>query len=389
MAIVKRYIPLFLAVLAWASSSRAQTAVMDTLSSEIIMTEAELESLLTRIAIRKKQQLDERKQAWEVQRAGLAWQAQPMASTLSEDQVALQGQIDILNRQINTLTATLQAERLAGRSTVAHEAQITHMQRTVDALNNALVRQQYQALAAQPPVIVQGGHSPDRQLEPTQPVVVPAPGNVVAVPAGQALVANATQGTPSVMADSALSQQLQASTQLNIQLQQQIDHLYGKLYGIERDSLTDAATEAALQAELDALAAEVQRLQQHALASATETESTVSDAQNPVIDLYKHSIYFANNSVSISDDDVAALRQLYEQVRKAASPTRVVLRGYSSTTGNAQYNVRLSAKRAEAVQDILVQLGLAPANIVTLYHGPDDSKRADLARRVEVTLSTD
>lgn len=375
----KRHIAIILAALTWTGAAQAQTAPRDT--SEIVMTEAELESLLTRIAARKKQQLDERKQALEAQRAGAAWQAQPMVSNLAGDQTAMQGQIDVLNRQINTLTTTLQAERLAGRSTVPHEAQLANVQRAIDALNNALMRQQYQALAAQPPIIMQGGQMPDRQQPSVQPVIVPSPGNLIATPAAPALVAN-TQST--ALTDSVLSQQLQASTQLNMQLQEQIDRLYGKLDSNQRDSL-DAATQAALQAELAALAAEVERLQLHT----PVVESVTSDTRNPAIDLYKHSVYFANNSASISDDDVAALRQLYEQVQKAAVPTKVILRGFSSTTGNAQYNVRLSSKRAEAVKDILLQLGLPPSAIVTLYHGPDDAKRADLARRVEVTLSAD
>lgn len=390
MAKYKQYLytPILLAALAWASPGHAQTDTTDT-TSEIWMTEAELESLLTRIAIRKKQRLEEQKQTELVPRAAaVAWPGQPAWNSQADNHAALQGQIDALNRQISTLSAALLAERRANGNT--HEVQIANVQRAIDALNSALVRQQYQSAMAQPPIIIESGQATTHQ--PVQPIIVQQPSSQAPARAAEsALVASTVPAAQASAADSALAQRLHASTQLNFQLQGQVDELYKQLYSSRRDSVADTGADEALQATIDALAREVDQLREQALAATPEpeTETPESEVRHPAIDLYRHSIYFANNSTSISDSDIDALRQLHEQVSKSSSPTKVVLRGFSSTTGNAQYNVRLSSQRADAVKDVLIQLGLPATDIVTLYHGPDDSKRADLARRVEVTLSAD
>lgn len=95
-------------------------------------------------------------------------------------------------------------------------------------------------------------------------------------------------------------------------------------------------------------------------------------------------IYFDNNSVSIKGKDSMALAKLIEESK--LSTKTVILRGFSSSIGNANYNNVLSFRRAEAVKETLLLNGLKARNIMTLYHGVDDSVSEAKARRVELSI---
>jgi membrane fusion protein (multidrug efflux system) len=95
------------------------------------------------------------------------------------------------------------------------------------------------------------------------------------------------------------------------------------------------------------------------------------------------SIYFARGQATL---DTAAQRA----VRTAAAAyvgigTQIVVTGYADKSGNAAANVELAKKRALAVRDELVQLGVEPRRIelappanVTGSGGDDQARRVDL-----------
>jgi outer membrane protein OmpA-like peptidoglycan-associated protein len=67
---------------------------------------------------------------------------------------------------------------------------------------------------------------------------------------------------------------------------------------------------------------------------------------------------------------------------------RIVLDGNACSRGPAPYNVRLSARRAEAVRDQLVALGVEDARIVLAVYGEDGQRRATRALDRRVTIWT-
>lgn len=67
---------------------------------------------------------------------------------------------------------------------------------------------------------------------------------------------------------------------------------------------------------------------------------------------------------------------------------RVVLDGNADSTGPATYNVRLSARRAEAVRDQLIAMGLDDDHIVLALYGEDGPRRATHALDRRVTVWT-
>jgi hypothetical protein len=85
-----------------------------------------------------------------------------------------------------------------------------------------------------------------------------------------------------------------------------------------------------------------------------------------------------------------------EQARdafKAKQATRVTATGHTDTTGTEAYNMALSLRRANAVKDALVKLGVPAAAITTVGRGEagllvqtGDGVREPQNRRVEITI---
>ncbi|KPW47076.1 OmpA family protein [Pseudomonas syringae pv. broussonetiae] len=75
---------------------------------------------------------------------------------------------------------------------------------------------------------------------------------------------------------------------------------------------------------------------------------------------------------------------------------KVIVEGYTDSTGSASYNQSLSERRANSVRMALVRMGVDPARVVTMGYGKEypvadntsNSGRA-MNRRVEVTISND
>lgn len=103
-----------------------------------------------------------------------------------------------------------------------------------------------------------------------------------------------------------------------------------------------------------------------------------------------HGINFGFDSAEILPESHAVLAKLYQGL--AANDAAVIeIRGHTSNEGSEEYNLSLSARRAQAVVDDLVARGLGSARISPLGLGEgepianngDEAGRA-LNRRVEV-----
>lgn len=88
----------------------------------------------------------------------------------------------------------------------------------------------------------------------------------------------------------------------------------------------------------------------------------------------KSDVMFGYDSATLTPEGQAAIRQLYNSpgLQPASSKSTVVV-GYSDRTGAADYNQQLSARRAQAVADELVSLGIPAQNISAEGRGASES----------------
>lgn len=97
-------------------------------------------------------------------------------------------------------------------------------------------------------------------------------------------------------------------------------------------------------------------------------------------------VYFDNNSAFVKPEYYAGLERLVTAVKENADGATLVVRGFTSSTGSALYNNRLSFLRAEAVRDWLIQQGLNARNIAVFPHGVDPLASEQGGRRVELSI---
>ena len=82
-------------------------------------------------------------------------------------------------------------------------------------------------------------------------------------------------------------------------------------------------------------------------------------------------VNFAFNKADITEDGIAIIEGVVHAV-KAANVTRLVLTGHADTMGPADYNMKLSIRRAEAVKTALLALGFEADKISVVGKGETD-----------------
>ncbi len=173
----------------------------------------------------------------------------------------------------------------------------------------------------------------------------------------------------------------------------QLAYLTSQRVELAQQTIALKSSEAALknttseraQARLDSREAEIKHLKDKLNAKQTERGSLVTFG-DVLFDLDKAELKpAAHNNI----------RKLAEFLRD--NPTRKVLvEGFTDSTGTAEYNVQLSERRAQAVERALVKEGVDSNNINTIGFGKeypiaDNTTPASrsMNRRVEVTISHD
>ncbi len=113
--------------------------------------------------------------------------------------------------------------------------------------------------------------------------------------------------------------------------------------------------------------------------------------------IYNHKlvIHFQKSSFDLNPDDLQAIESLPDQLRSYAN-IDILIEGHADNEGNPQYNEKLSLDRANAIKNILVNLGIPALYIKTIGHGdlfpiePNTTERGRMEnRRVELTITAE
>jgi len=108
--------------------------------------------------------------------------------------------------------------------------------------------------------------------------------------------------------------------------------------------------------------------------------------------IFKNSVLFDFNSYELKPEAKETLRRIAETLRQ--NPNNViVIAGFTDSTGDFNYNVELSTKRAEAVRKFLILNGVDPTRILVFGCGPkcpiapnNTPEGRALNRRVEILV---
>jgi outer membrane protein OmpA-like peptidoglycan-associated protein len=139
------------------------------------------------------------------------------------------------------------------------------------------------------------------------------------------------------------------------------------------------------QARLDARDAQIKQLQDSLNAKQTDRGTLVTFGD----------VLFATNKADLKSSGLVNINKLAQFLQE--NPDRkVIIEGYTDSTGAENYNQSLSERRATSVQVALIKMGVDPARIVAQGYGKEYpvaennsvSGRA-MNRRVEVTISND
>lgn len=160
-------------------------------------------------------------------------------------------------------------------------------------------------------------------------------------------------------------------------------------------------------AEADQARSEAERAKAQAAAmasSAREVEARNAALQQQLADLQAKQtergiiitlsdVLFQIDRAELSADGMRTAQKLADVLMQAPQ-SMVLIEGFTDSTGTADHNLQLSQRRAEAVRNALIGLGVAQEKIATRGYGAaypvasnSDAASRQLNRRVEIVLS--
>jgi len=81
-------------------------------------------------------------------------------------------------------------------------------------------------------------------------------------------------------------------------------------------------------------------------------------------------VYFAYDSIALSEEARGTLQKNAEYLKKR-STAKVMVEGHADSRGTNEYNLALTERRAAAVKDYLVSLGVSADRVTTVAKGEE------------------
>ena len=105
-------------------------------------------------------------------------------------------------------------------------------------------------------------------------------------------------------------------------------------------------------------------------AEPTEDELIAKMTNDEVAKKYFTDVFFAFDSIEIDDQSRAALQKNVEFMKRREA-MRVMIEGHADSRGTNEYNLALGERRADAVRDYMVSLGIPSARITIVSKGEE------------------
>jgi outer membrane protein OmpA-like peptidoglycan-associated protein len=100
---------------------------------------------------------------------------------------------------------------------------------------------------------------------------------------------------------------------------------------------------------------------------------------------FRQQVYFANNSELLEAQYLRYVQDL-TQILITYPEAKILLEGWASPVGSANYNKQLSMRRAESVEKAFINNRVQANRILTSFKGEDLKSTAEQARRVEMSI---
>ena len=131
-----------------------------------------------------------------------------------------------------------------------------------------------------------------------------------------------------------------------------------------------------------------------ALIAPTAMAQSTDGADAPLMEAPgRYLVFFPWDKATLTTDDQRIVGQAAEEFRRTGS-ARIDVTGFTDTSGSAEYNLRLSERRAQMVADELARQGVAASEMVVIGRGEEDLRvptadgvREAGNRRVEIVFA--
>jgi len=127
---------------------------------------------------------------------------------------------------------------------------------------------------------------------------------------------------------------------------------------------------------------------------APEPEPSPVAVDNVRTQLKELQVYFDTNSDVIKKSEAGKVEQAAKVILSLPKSAKLIVGGHADPRGNADYNKKLSIRRASSVRDQLVKLGVSTDRMVVQSFGESDAVEQtggdvnnNLSRRVEIRVS--
>lgn len=251
----------------------------------------------------------------------------------------------------------------------------------INSLKESINRQQEVAVTTQP-----------------APVVMPTPVNTQdreEVKALRSEVANLNQGMAEMrkLLEQQNNQSSAASNAELLAIKAEISRLSNSVNS--NTNASESAVIAQLRAELAATRKQLADLSNRPVTTPTPAPPTIitntvvpssPTAREAIAGREKQLVFFSLGAAQLDAPSMQIIQSV-AQIMNQYPEVYAELEGFTDPSGNTAANLILSGKRAAAVQNFLVQYGIAANRLITIPRGEDPASNATYGRRVAIKLN--